>query len=60
MILTPTNRYGFAGYYFKRIWPKLFYFTRKGKRKYRGIEVETLGGDSKQHFIAGNGLETLQ
>jgi hypothetical protein len=52
MILTPTNRYGFSQAIILKVWPKLNFILQGKWRKYRGIEVETLGGDSKQHFYS--------
>ena len=43
MILTPTNRYGFAQALTLALWPMLRPFLAGGLRKYRGIEVDRLG-----------------
>lgn len=43
MILTPTNRYGFAQALTLLIWPLLKPLLRGSAKKYRGISVEVLG-----------------
>jgi uncharacterized protein YbjT (DUF2867 family) len=61
MILTPTNRYGFSQAIILKVWPKLNFILQGKWRKYRGIEVETLGtAIANNIFTTGNGVETLQ
>jgi len=43
MILTPANRYGLLQGLMLQVWPSLKYVLLGPLRKYRGIEVDTLG-----------------
>ena len=61
MILTPTNRYGFSQGVMLAVWPSLSAVLQGGLRKYRGINVATLGcAIAKNAITAGQGLEILR
>jgi uncharacterized protein YbjT (DUF2867 family) len=61
MILTPTNRYGFSQGVMLAVWPSLSVVLQGSLRKYRGINVETLGrAIAKNVITVGQGLEILQ
>ena len=61
MILTPTNRYGFSQGVILAVWPSLSVVLQGGLRKYRGINVATLGcAIAKNAITAGQGLEILR
>lgn len=61
MILTPTNRYGFSQGLMLAVWPSLSVVLQGGLRKYRGINVATLGcAIAKNAVISGQGTEILQ
>jgi uncharacterized protein YbjT (DUF2867 family) len=61
MILTPTNRYGFAQGLMLAVWPALEVLFVGGLRKFRGISVETLGrAIAKNALTTRQGIETLQ
>ncbi len=61
MILTPTNRYGFSQGVMLAVWPSLSVVFQGGLRKYRGINVATLGcAIAKNAITAGQGLEILR
>ena len=61
MILTPTNRYGILQGIVLQVWPLLKPLLIGGLRKYRGVEVETLGRAIAQHvFLPKKGVEHLQ
>ena len=60
MILTPTNRYGFAQALVLRVWPVIKPILLGGMRKYRGIPVELLGKAIAVNILSNKtGLETL-
>ena len=61
MILTPTNRYGFGQAILLAIWPMLGTLFVGSLRKYRGIDVTTLGSALAANvFTPGRGVEILQ
>ncbi len=61
MILTPTNRYGFVQGLTLTVWPWLKPLLAGGMRKYRGIEVEKLGGAIAANcFAVSDGVEILE
>lgn len=61
MILTPTNRYGFSQGLMLAVWPALSAILVGGLRKFRGINVETLGrAIAKNTLTDGQGVEILQ
>jgi uncharacterized protein YbjT (DUF2867 family) len=60
MILTPTNRYGLSQALTLKIWPLLNPLLRGSAAKYRGINIETLGGAMAANLLAKtNGVEIL-
>jgi uncharacterized protein YbjT (DUF2867 family) len=60
MILTPTNRYGFAQGVTLAIWPVLDKLFFGGARKYKGVKVEDLGGAMERNlFSEARGYEEL-
>lgn len=60
MILTPTNRYGFAQGLTLKIWPKLNLFLSGRLKKYRGIKVSQLGkAFAGNLLVAKAGMEFL-
>lgn len=60
MILTPTNRYGFAQGLTLAVWPVLDKLFFGGARKYKGVKVEDLGGSMARNlFRNGAGYEEL-
>jgi uncharacterized protein YbjT (DUF2867 family) len=61
MILTQTNRYGFSQGLMLAVWPSLSVVLQGGLRKYRGINVETLGrAIAKNAITTGQGVAVLQ
>jgi uncharacterized protein YbjT (DUF2867 family) len=61
MILTPTNRYGFMQGLMLAVWPALSVVLVGGLRKFRGVNVETLGrAIAKNALTAGQEVEILQ
>jgi uncharacterized protein YbjT (DUF2867 family) len=61
MILTPTNRYGPLQGIVLALWPALSTVMVGGLRKFRGINVETLGrAIAKNTLTTGQGVEILQ
>lgn len=61
MILTPTNRYGWSQALLLALGPKLSSVLQGGLRKYRGVEVETLGAAIARNVArTGRGVELLQ
>jgi uncharacterized protein YbjT (DUF2867 family) len=60
VILTPTNRYGVTQALALALWPTLNPLLRGGWKKYRGIEVATLGkAIACNVFTEGRGVESL-
>ncbi len=60
MIITPTNRYGISQGILLRIWPLLSPLLLGGLRKYRGIQVASLGkAIAKNVLNPSKGFETL-
>jgi uncharacterized protein YbjT (DUF2867 family) len=61
MIVTPTNRYGPLQGIVLAVWPALSTVMVGGLRKFRGINVETLGrAIAKNTLTTGQGVEILQ
>lgn len=61
MILTPTNRYGFAQGVTLRLWPLLKPVLLGSLRKYRGVSVELLGKAIAVNSLSDKtGAEALQ
>jgi uncharacterized protein YbjT (DUF2867 family) len=61
MILTPTNRYGFMQGLMLAVWPALSVVLVGGLRKFRGINVATLGrAIAKNALTVWRGVEILQ
>lgn len=61
MILTPTNRYGFAQGVALAVWPRLRPILAGNLRKYRGIAVDRLGRAIAMNLRGpGTGVEILR
>ncbi len=61
MILTPTNRYGISQGITLVVWPWLSKLLFGSLRKYRGVEVTTLGRAMANNvFTEGSGVEVLE
>lgn len=61
MILTPTNRYGLSQGIILKVWPLLTPVLRGSLRKYRGVEVGSLGAAMARNVVrAGEGEEVLE
>jgi uncharacterized protein YbjT (DUF2867 family) len=61
MILTPTNRYGLMQGLMLSVWPALSWVLQGGLRKYRGINLETLGNAIAKNVVTtALGVEMLQ
>ena len=61
MILTPTNRYGFSQAVTLAVFPWLQPVLLGPLRKFRGINVDTLGkAIALNVFTSGSGVETLE
>lgn len=61
MIITPTNRYGFTQAIVLKVWPKLKTLLQGSARKYRGVNVDTLGKALALNIFTDKaGFEILQ
>lgn len=59
MILTPTNRYGFAQAVTLKVWPLLNPVLWGGLKKYRGVKVETLGKSFAKNILQPHSGEEI-